>query len=130
MTFKEGHVAVLDEAKVFIGFLTDKTPYVDQLEFHGSNDNWATFDQLHIFSEEIHEGWNYIDYRDDGVDKPAYNSYRFYGTAAGACKVTEYKLHGVEAIADENNSYSCTPKILIGGEELSASLNAVSYTAA
>jgi hypothetical protein len=77
MTFKEGHVGVLDEAKVFIGFLTDKTPYVDNLAFHGSNDNWATFDELHIFSDEIHEGWNYIDYRDDDAVKPAYNSYRF-----------------------------------------------------
>jgi hypothetical protein len=79
MTFKEGHVAVLDEAKVFIGFLTDKTPYVDNLEFHGSNDNWATHEVLHIYSDEIHEGWNYIDYRDDGVDKPAFNSFRFQG---------------------------------------------------
>ena len=42
MTFKENHVAILDEAKIFIGFLTDKTPYVDNLEFQGSNDNWAT----------------------------------------------------------------------------------------
>jgi hypothetical protein len=77
MTFKEGHVAVLDEAKVFIGFLTDKTPYVNNLEFHGSDDNWATFTLLHTYSDEIHEGWNYIDYRDDGVSKPSYNSYRF-----------------------------------------------------
>ena len=64
MTFKEGHVGVLDEAKVFIGFLVDKTPYVDNLFFHGSNDNWNTFDELHKFSDEIHEGWNYVDYRD------------------------------------------------------------------
>lgn len=77
MTFKEGHVAVLDEAKVFIGFLTDKTPYVDNLAFQGSNDNWATYEELHLFSDEIHEGWNYIDYRDDDVEKPAFNSYRF-----------------------------------------------------
>lgn len=131
MTFKDGHVAVLDEAKVFIGFLTDKTPYVDQLAFHGSNDNWATFDELHIFSDEIHEGWNYIDYRDDGVVQPAYNSYRFYGSTTGSCKVTEFKLHGVEAIADENDSYSCTPTIMIGEEELvtSVALEDISYSA-
>jgi len=100
MTFKEGHVGVLDEAKVFIGFLVDKTPYVDNLFFHGSNDNWNTFDELHKFSDEIHEGWNYVDYREDGATKPAYNSYRFYGMVAGSCQVTEFKLHGVQAIAD------------------------------
>jgi len=33
MSFKESHVAILDEAKIFIGFLTDKTPYVDNLSF-------------------------------------------------------------------------------------------------
>lgn len=131
MTFKEGHVAVLDEAKVFIGFLTDKTPYVNNLEFHGSNDNWATHTLLHTYSDEIHEGWNYISYRDDGVSKPSYNSYRFQGKVQGSCKITEFKLHGVQAIADENASYSCTPKIFIGTTELSTSvaLNPVSYAA-
>lgn len=131
MTFKEGHVGVLDEAKVFIGFLTDKTPYVDNLAFHGSNDNWATFDELHIFSDEIHEGWNYIDYRDDDAVKPAYNSYRFYGSVAGSCQVTEFKMHGVEAIASDSSSHSCTPKIMIAGTELQTSiaLEDVTYTA-
>lgn len=33
MTFKEGHVGVLDEAKIFINFMTSKTPYIDGLEF-------------------------------------------------------------------------------------------------
>jgi len=33
MSFKDNHVAVLDEAKIFIGFLTNKTPYVDNLAF-------------------------------------------------------------------------------------------------
>lgn len=132
MTFKDGHVAVLDEAKIFIGFLADKTPYVDQLAFQGSNDAWASWEELHLFSEEVHEGWNYIDYRDDGTEKPAYNSYRFYGSASGACRITEFKLHGVEAIDDENSSFACSPKIFIGGDELStsASLESVSYTAA
>jgi hypothetical protein len=33
MTFKEDYVAVLDEAKVFINFITSTAPYVDQLHF-------------------------------------------------------------------------------------------------
>jgi hypothetical protein len=132
VTFKEGHVAVLDEAKVFIGFLTDKTPYVDNLAFHGSNDNWATWEELHLFGDEIHEGWNYIDYRDEGDVKPAYNSYRFFGSVAGSCKVTEFKMHGVEAIASETDSHSCTPKIMMAGTELETSipLEDMTYTAA
>ena len=125
MTFKEGHVAVLDEAKIFIGFLTDKTPYVNNLYFQGSNDNWATFDDLHLFSDEIHEGWNYIDFREDGVNKPAYNSYRFSGSESGSCRITEFKLHGVQAIADENESYSCSPKIFIGDAELQVPLESI-----
>ena len=55
------------------------------------------------------EGWNYIDYRDDGVEKPAYNSYRFFGSARGACRITEFKLHGVEAMSDDNDYHTCTP---------------------
>jgi len=94
MTFKEGHVGVLDEAKIFINFLISKTPYVDNLSFQGSDDG-TTWTTLHTFGEELHEGWNYIDYRDDDVVKPGFNSYRFAGTESGACRITEYKLHGV-----------------------------------
>ena len=31
MTFKSDHVGILDEAKVFINFITSTDPYVDQL---------------------------------------------------------------------------------------------------
>lgn len=132
MSFKEGHVAVLDESKIFIGFLRNKTPYVNNLQFRGSNDNWATSTLLHTFGEELHEGWNYIDYRDDGVTKPAYNSYKFVGNATGACEVTEFKLHGVQAVSDTTDSYVCTPKIFLGTTQLTTSspLADVTYTAA
>lgn len=129
MTFKEGHVGVLDEAKIFIGFLVDKEPYVDNLAFHGSNDNWATWEELHLFGEEIHEGWNYIDYREESDIKPAYNSYRFYGSVQGSCQITEFKLHGVEAVADTSDSYTCTPKIFIDGTDISVTLNDITYSA-
>jgi len=97
--------------------LKNKTPYVDNLHFQGSNDGWKSWEELYTFGEELHEGWNYIDYRDDGVDKPAFNSYRFYGSAKGACKVSEFKLHGVEAIASEEPTHSCTPKLFLGGND-------------
>jgi hypothetical protein len=78
----------------------------------------------------VHEGWNYINYRDAGEDKPAYNSYRFYGDASGSCRVTEFRLTGVEAIADENENYVCDPTIMIGGSALSTSaeISAVTYS--
>lgn len=130
MSFKDNHVAILDEAKVFIGFLLDKKPYVDKLSFQGSNDHFATWEELHIFGEEIHEGWNYIDYRDDGDEKPAFNSYRFFGSGVGACKVTEFRLHGVQAIADESDSHECAAQIVLGETTLDAALEPVLYSAA
>lgn len=42
MTFKSGHVGILDEAKVFINFLSDKEPYVDKLHLVGSDDDFST----------------------------------------------------------------------------------------
>ena len=93
MTFRAGYEAVLDEAKIFIHFLTDKTPYVDKLHLEGSNDDWLTSVLLHTFGEEIHEGWNFINFDEN---KPAYNSYKFVGEES--CKVTEFRLTGVEAI--------------------------------
>lgn len=49
MTFREDYVAVLDEAKVFINFITSTEPYVDQLHFEGSNDDWATSERLFTY---------------------------------------------------------------------------------
>jgi len=117
MTMKDGHIALLDEAKVFINFLIDKSPYVDNLVFQGSNDHWATFDDLHTFDDNLHEGWNYINFREE-VSKPAYNSYRFFGHADGACRVTEFRLNGVQAIDNTSSSHTCTPSIMIGSESL------------
>lgn len=64
---------------------------------------------------DIHEGWNYINFRDSETAKPAFNSYRFEGRLKDSCKVTEFRLTGVEAVADNASEYVCTPKIKIGG---------------
>jgi hypothetical protein len=109
MTFKKGHVGVLDEAKVFINFITSTAPYVNKLHFEGSNDGWLTKERLFTYGQDVHEGWNYINYRDEGLDKPAFNSYRFYGDATGSCRVTEFTLVGIEAIASEEPEPQCTP---------------------
>ena len=117
MDFKENHVGVLDEAKVFINFMTSKTPYVNNLVFQGSNDDWTTFTDLYTFKDDVHEGWNYIQFREFNP-KPAYHSYRFYGKVAGSCRVTEFKLIGVQAIADTNTEYTCTPQVHLSGSML------------
>jgi hypothetical protein len=109
----------LDEAKIFINFLTNSTPFVDNLLFEGSNDGFVTKTLLYTFGKDIHEGWNYIDYRNN-ASKPAFNSYRFYGKVKGSCRVTEFVLTGIEAIADTGSTYSCTPEIKIGTTLLSA----------
>ena len=119
MSFKKDYVAVLDEAKIFINFLTNSTPFVDNLLFEGSNDGFVTKTLLYTFGKDIHEGWNYIDYRNNAT-KPAFNSYRFYGKVKGSCRVTEFVLTGIEAIADTGSTYSCTPEIKIGTTLLSA----------
>lgn len=122
LTLKPDHVGVLDEAKIFINYMTEKANYVGNLAFQASNDDFATFDELYRFGEEIHEGWNYINYREADDEKPAYNAYRFMGNATGACKVTEFRLHGVEAIASELATHECTPVIYIGDEALSTNV--------
>lgn len=63
MNFPQGTVAVLDEAKVFINWLTNPAIYVNNLAFQGSNNNWATFDSIAVFGSDIHEGWNYLNFR-------------------------------------------------------------------
>jgi len=115
MTFKDGYQVVLTEAKLFINTLLDKTPYVGNLVFQGSNDGWTTSTDLYTFDVNVHEGWNYIrfglDEDGDGVNdpKPSYNSYRFLGAVAGSCRVGEMRLTGVEAIASDTSTQTCTP---------------------
>jgi len=129
MTFKEGHVAVLDEAKVYINFIVNLWVYQDNLKLQGSNDNWATSTDIYTYGVDIHEGWNYIDFS-DWEEKPAYNSYRFVGRLKDSCRVTEFKLTGVEAVADTNSDYSCTPTLRIAGEDVvtAVPLESVTYS--
>lgn len=79
--------------------------------FQGSNDG-ITFDDITTFGNEIHEGWNYVSYR-DLTTKPSYNVYRYWGKVAGSCRVGEFRLTGVDVIADTNPTYSCTPNLIV-----------------
>lgn len=81
--------------------------------FQGSNDG-ITFTDITTFGNEIHEGWNYVSYR-DLPSKPSYNVYRYWGKVAGSCRVGEFRLTGVDVIADTNPTYPCTPNLIISG---------------
>jgi len=48
MTFKTGYTAVLDEAKIFLNNVLDKTPFVDNLVLQGSDDG-ATWTDVYTF---------------------------------------------------------------------------------
>jgi len=44
--------------------LLDKSPYTDgNLVLQGSNDSGASFTDIHAYDDDIHEGWNTLDYR-------------------------------------------------------------------
>jgi hypothetical protein len=113
MKFALNHQVVLEEQKVFINKLFDKQPFVNNLVFQGSNDG-VTFTDITTFGNEIHEGWNYVSYR-DLPEKPSYNVYRYWGKVAGSCRVGEFRLTGVDVIADTNPTYPCTPNLMISG---------------
>lgn len=122
--YKENHVGVLDEVKFFINEMIDKSPYVGSLIFQGS-DNGVDFTDLWTIDAGVHEGWNSHDFEDIG--QPAFNIYRFQGSAPGACRIGEVKLHGVESINSSESSYSCTPKMSLGGSV--TELNPVTFDA-
>ena len=123
--YKEDHVGVLDEVKFFINEMTDKSPYVGGLVFQGSDDG-VTFTDLWTVDAGVHEGWNGHDFEEGS--HPSFNIYRFQGSAQGACRVSEVKLHGVESIDSDEPSYTCTPKITLDGA--TTALSPVTYDAA
>lgn len=71
----------------------------------------------------MHEGWNSHDF--ESGKQPAFNIYRFQGATSGSCRIGEVRLHGVESIADNNPTYSCTPKLVV--DKVSTDLNAVTF---
>ena len=120
MSFAPNHQVILDEAKVFLNKVYDKTPFVNNLDFQGSNDNFVTFTTIKTFGVNIHEGWNYLSFRDNDT-KPSFNAYRFWGKKPGQCRVGEFRLTGVDVIADNNPTYSCTPTVIVDGVQTEVS---------
>ena len=73
--YKENYVAVLDEVKFFVNKLVNKTPFVGNLVFQGSDDG-VNFTDLWTIDMSVHEGWNTKEFEED---RPSFNIYRFAG---------------------------------------------------
>ena len=66
---------MLDEVKFFVNKLIDKSPFVNNLVFQGSDDG-ENFTDLWTINKAVHEGWNTKDFEED---RPSFNIYRFQG---------------------------------------------------
>ena len=119
-----GKVGVIESAKFFVRNLQDKTPFVNNLKFQGSNDGGATWDDLWTVDHNICEGWNYFEWEEEAT-RPAYNKYRWRGNTGGSCRVTEVEAQGVVAFDDDNDEYTCDVNLIVDG--VSTPLNPVTY---
>ena len=62
------------------------------------------------------------------AEKPSYNQYRYWGKVAGSCRVGEFRLTGVDVIANNDPTYTCTPDLVIAG--IKTPLTAVTFDGA
>lgn len=100
------HVGLLSQVKYFLGEVSSKSIYVDQMTFQGSADN-TTWVDIFTVDENIHEGWNYHKW-DDASFYPRYRFYRFHHpTYRQGCLLNEIKLTGVETVDDSSESFNC-----------------------
>jgi hypothetical protein len=119
-SFDTNFVGVLDEVSIFLNDLdtsADRELIADLLVFQGSNDAFATNVDLFTISTDLHNGWNTKIWDSDTDTMPSYNSYRFLGSGAGACRVSEVKIVGVVAIDNNDTSYACTPLMTVDSVE-------------
>jgi len=64
MKFKTGYVGVLDKAKFFVPGVNLKSYYIDNTVLQGTNDDWATNDELYVVEDTVSSGWNYVEFND------------------------------------------------------------------
>jgi len=79
---------------------------------------------LFTVDENLHSGWNYHKW-ETSEDYPKYRFYRFYGPSTGACAINEVTFTGVETIDNEDSTYTCSAKLVIGDDE--TDLNTIEY---
>ena len=126
VTARAGYTFGIDQVKIFLNNLIDKAPYTNgNLLLQGSNDAGVSFTTIHSYDDEIHEGWNTLDYRSS---PQIYSTIRLQGAVAGSCRLGEVSLFGVEVLNDSNPSSTCTAEITIDGS--TSSLTDVTYSGA
>lgn len=122
---KPGFVFGVEQVKIFLNNLNDKSPYTDgNLVLLGSNDEGVTTTELYSFDDTIHEGWNTVDWRDDEDGLRFYSVLILEGNASGACRFGEVKIIGVEVFDLDTTSVDCTVNLVIG-ESISSLENVV-----
>ena len=126
VTARDGFTYSIDQVKVFLNNLLDKSPYTGgNLKIQGSNNGGASFTDIYSYDELIHEGWNTFDSR---ASPQVFSTIRLQGAVAGSCRLGEVKLIGVEVLNNSNTSASCTAKLTIDGS--TTDLTDVTYNGA
>lgn len=112
MEFREGYVGSLQQVKYFIDYITDRGQYENNLAFEGSADG-EEYTELFVVDGNVHEGWNYVDFEEGSY--PNYRFYRFRGLGGsnGPCKIHEIAFKGNEVIQSEDETYDCTPQLVL-----------------
>lgn len=85
----DSYVFQVDEVKVFINNLLDRTPYDANLRLQGSDQAQETWTDLYTYTGDVHEGWYTILASEVQGSPFSYNTFRFYGEAAGSCRFGE-----------------------------------------
>lgn len=124
--FKADHVALISQMKYFMTNIDNLALYVDILKFQGSNDN-ATWTELHSADDNIHEGWNYVDWKESSSN-PKFRFYRFFANSSSGCLVNEVKFTGVETVDNSDATYSCNVEVKINGAPVQNLANNVTYS--
>ena len=59
-----GKTFMLDAVRIFFNQIQDRTPYTDgNLELQGYKESTGTWETIHQYTDDIHEGWYSLDWR-------------------------------------------------------------------
>lgn len=133
---QDGKSFMLDAVRVFLNELPYPTLYTgDNLKLQGYNAQTGQWTDIDKQFEDIHEGWNSLDWKKDEA-RPVFNSVRLYGQQKHSCRFGEVKLVGAEVYddrahfvdpEDDDYKYLCNVKVSLAGQEESF-LDAVEYS--
>jgi hypothetical protein len=102
--------------KYFINYITNRDQYEGNLVFEGYNERDATGEdvtEIFTVNEEVHEGWNYVDFEEGKYPNFRFYRFRGLGGASGPCRIHELTFTGLEVIQNEDETYQCKPKIVL-----------------